>query len=140
MLLMGAISPAASLWLIILFLLIQRVVFPHFIPPLCFPRKMIEEQISTSHYLLMYFLCSVVHDSSKCFCFTTRKKKGSSSSLNVTCILLVGHFGFINECNNKSAGCGNESMGVFYLKHSRDCTMAVNASLSLRALLVQTCL
>lgn len=41
------------------------------------------------------------------------KKNLTSSSLNVTCILLVGHFGFINERNNKSVGRGNESMGVF---------------------------
>lgn len=55
------------------------------------------------HYPLIYFSCSVVHVSRKCFHFP-KKKKIAGSSVNVTCILVV-HFGFINECNNESVGC-----------------------------------
>lgn len=47
------------------------------------------------------------------FILLQEKKKGASSSLNVTCILLVELFWFINEYNNESVGYGNESMGVF---------------------------
>lgn len=47
------------------------------------------------------------------FIFQQEKKKPiAGSSVNVTCILVV-HFWFINECNNESAGCWKESMGVF---------------------------
>lgn len=48
------------------------------------------------------------------FIFQQEKKKKTiaGSSVNVTCILVV-HFWFINECNNESAGCWKESMGVF---------------------------
>jgi hypothetical protein len=64
------------------------------------------------HYPLMYFLSSVVQDSSKRFHFTTWKKKKARSLVNVTCIL-VGHSGFINECNNESVDSWKESMDVF---------------------------
>lgn len=80
---------------------------------LCFPRRWRSSGWYTMHYPLIYFLCSVVHVSSKCFHFPPRKN-GAGSSVNVTCIL-VGHFWFINECNIESAGYWKESM-VFLFK------------------------
>lgn len=83
--------------------------------------------------VFFFFKCSAVRGSRKCFCFTTRKGKKkniASSSLNVTCMLLVGHFRFINECNNKSRSRVEMNQWVFLLKAEQRCTVAVNASLS----------
>lgn len=45
-------------------------------------------------------------------------------------MLLVGHFRFINECNNKSRSRVEMNQWVFLLKAEQRCTVAVNASLS----------
>lgn len=65
-----------------------RDLFLYLVPSLqlCFPRRWKRSERSTMHYPLMYFSCSVVHDSSKCFHFTTRKK---SSQFLSKCYLYI---------------------------------------------------